>query len=282
MTDGRAVRIEVPAALAARFEEHEDFLEGLGGLEFSSAAAPDGGVSVWVDSADVPAALASLAELGAAGLLTFEEKSTDWVAESAALRKAVFVERYLFDPHDGGLATPSPPGVRRLFLPAVRAFGTGSHESTRLAVRLLLAENLAGARVLDVGCGTGTLAFVAALEGARHVVAFDLDPDAAFATRDQARANAIARVSTFAGPLEALRGTARFDVIVANMIHEEVAPLLAALHSRLAPGGRLLCSGQLVERRGEWETLLRREGFREVRSILESEWLGTAWISSNG
>ena len=99
------------------------------------------------------------------GLSTFEEKSTDWVAESAALRKAVLVERYLFDPHDGDLATAPPPGVRRLFLPAVRAFGTGSHESTRLAVRLLLSEDLRGARVLDVGCGTGTLAFVAALEG---------------------------------------------------------------------------------------------------------------------
>ena len=148
-------------------------------------------------------------------------------------------------------------------------------------MRLLLAEDLRGARVLDVGCGTGTLAFVAALEGARHVVAFDVDPHAAFATREQARANGIPRVSAFAGPLEALRDEARFDVIVANMIHEEIAPLLPALRARLAPGGRLLCSGQLVERRGEWENLLRKEGFRHVRSIQENEWLGTAWISSN-
>ena len=139
-----------------------------------------------------------------------------------------------------------------------------------------------GDRVLDVGCGTGALAFVAALEGARHVVAFDLDPDAAFATREQARANGIPRVSTFAGPLDALLGSGRFDVIVANMIHEEIAPLLPALHARLAPGGRLLCSGQLVERRGEWEELLRRSGFHSVRSLTENEWFGSAWISSNG
>ena len=149
-------------------------------------------------------------------------------------------------------------------------------------MRLLLAENLRGARVLDVGCGTGTLAFVAALEGARQVVAFDVDSLAAFATREQARANAIPHVSAFAGPLDALAPDARFDVIVANMIHEEVAPLLAALRARLAPGGRLLCSGQLVEREGEWEILLRKEGFRNVRALRENEWLGTAWISSNG
>jgi ribosomal protein L11 methyltransferase len=198
------------------------------------------------------------------------------------MRKSVLVNPYLLDPHEGDLATVPPAGVRRLFLPAVRAFGTGSHESTRLALRLLLGESLAGARVLDVGCGTGTLAFVAALEGARHVVAFDVDPDAAFATREQARANAIPRVSAFAGSLDGLAGRARFDVVVANMIHEEIAPLLPAIHARLAPGGRLLCSGQLVERREEWDDLLRKRGFRSVRAIAENEWFGSAWISSNG
>src|ERR1035441_5222717 len=175
----QATRIEVPAKLAARFEEnHGDFLEGLGGLSFSSTVAADGKLLVWVEPRDLEAALTGLAALGACGLSTFEEKSTDWVAESAALRRAVLVDRYLFDPHDADLATAPPPGVRRLFLPAVRAFGTGSHESTRLAVRLLLSEDLRRARVLDAGCGTGTLAFVAALEGARHVVAFDVDPHA--------------------------------------------------------------------------------------------------------
>jgi ribosomal protein L11 methylase PrmA len=279
--DGHAVRIEIPAALAATLEENQDFLEGLGGLEFSAAAAPGGGLNLWVDSADVEEAIAHLAALGASGLLTFKEESIDWVSASAALRTAVLVDRYLFDPHDGALATPAPAGVRRLFLPAVRAFGTGSHESTRLAVRLLLAEDLSGARVLDVGCGTGTLAFVAALEGASRVVAFDLDREAAFATREQALANGVPRVSAFAGPLDALAPGARFGVIAANMIHEETAPLLPALRARLAPGGRLLCSGQLVEREGEWEDLLRKEGFRKVRSLRENEWLGTAWASSN-
>jgi ribosomal protein L11 methylase PrmA len=282
--DGPAVRIEIPAAYAERFVENEgDFLEGLGGLEFSSAAAPDGGLSVWVSSSDLSEALRELEGLGVplSAVFTFEEISTDWVAASAALRTSVLVDRYLFDPHDGDLATPAPPGVRRLHLPAVRAFGTGSHESTRLAVRLLLAEDLRGARVLDVGCGTGTLAFVAALEGAARVVAFDLDREAAFATREQARANAVPRVAAFAGPLEALFPAARFDVIAANMIHEETAPLLAGLHALLAPGGRLLCSGQLAEREWEWEILLRKNGFRKVRSLRENEWLGTAWIPSN-
>jgi ribosomal protein L11 methyltransferase len=281
MADARAVRIEVPAALASMIED-EDFFEGMGDITFSASLAPDGRLFVWTEPSDLTTALARLEALGARGLSTFEEKTTDWVAESAALRRSVIVERYLLDPHDDQRATPEPPGIRRLFLPAVRAFGTGSHESTRLALRLLLSENLADSRVLDVGCGAGTLAFVAALEGARHVVAFDIDRDAAFATREQARANRIPCLATFAGSLGALRRTARFDVVVANMIHEELAPLLPALHARLAPGGRLLCSGQLVERKGEWDDLLRRSGFHSVCSIAENEWFGSVWISSNG
>ena len=283
MTDSRAVRIEIPADLAAMFEEDEKiFFEGMGDISFSSSVTADKRMLVWVEPGSLEAALAGLERLGARNLPTFEEISRDWVAESAAMRKSVLVERYLLDPHEGDLATAPPVGAKRLFLPAVRAFGTGSHESTRLALRLLLGESLAGARVLDIGCGTGTLSFVAALEGASRVVAFDLDRDAAFATREQARANDIPRVSTFAGPLDSLLGSARFDVVVANMIHEEIAPLLPASHARLAPGGRLLCSGQLVERRGEWEELLRKERFRQIRAIRENEWLGTAWVSSNG
>ena len=281
MADGGAVRIEVPAAQASKIDD-EVLFERMGDVVFSSTQRADGDLWIWVERENLESALAALARAGAAGLPTFEEKTIDWIAESAALRKAVLVERYLLDPHDDQLATPAPLGIRRLYLPAIRAFGTGSHESTRLAVRLLLSENLAGTQVLDVGCGTGTLAFVAALEGARHVVAFDLDRDAAFATREQARANRIPRLAAFAGPLEALRRTARFDIVVANMIHEELAPLLPALHARLAPGGRLLCSGQLVERRGEWDDLLRRSGFHSVRSIEENEWFGSAWIFSNG
>lgn len=281
MAEARAIRIEVPPPLRGSLEEI--LFEGLGELQFSSTAAPDGKLLVWVDSRDLPAALASLAALGVppSALSTFEEISTDWVAESAALRRAVLVERYLFDPHDGAMASVPPPGVTRLHLPAVRAFGTGSHESTRLAVRLLLAEDVRDARVLDAGCGTGTLAFVAALEGAARVVAFDLDREAAFATRAQARANRVPRVAGFAGPLEALAAGVRFDVIAANMLHEELAPLLPGLRARLASGGRLLCSGQLAEREEEFEDLLLRSGFRPVRSMRENEWLGTAWVPSN-
>ena len=69
----------------------------------------------------------------------------------------------------------APDGVgsrRRLRLPAERAFGTGSHESTRLALRLLLDAGPAGRTVLDVGTGAGTLALAARAAGARRAIGF--------------------------------------------------------------------------------------------------------------
>ena len=268
------VRVVVPAVQADAVEEN--LFEGFGEIAFSATREPSGDLSVWVEGDDAAEARTILERLGTGALPSLEESPRDWVAEAATLRKSVAVGRYLLDPHDGALATAAAPGQIRLFLPAARAFGTGSHESTRLAIRLLLSEPLAGRRVLDVGCGAGTLAFVAALEGAAWTAAFDLDVDAAVATREHGIDNRIRRIAAFAGPLEAIRQEALFDVIVANMILEEVAPLLAPLRSRLSPGGRLLSSGLLVERRKEWEDLLRGEGYRMVRALTENEWLGTA------
>jgi len=269
-----AVRFEVPAAQADAVEA--GLFEGFGEIAFSAARGARGELLIWVDRDDAAEAAATLARAGLGLLAPFEEAARDWVAESAALRRSVLVGRYLLDPHDGELATAPGPGQTRLWLPAARAFGTGSHESTRLALGLLLREPLSGRSVLDVGCGAGTLAFVAALEGAARVVAFDLDVDAALATREHARANRIPRLATYAGPLEALRPGALFDVVVANMILEEVAPLLPGLRVRLAGGGRLLSSGLLVERQRPWEELLGRNGFRVARRVVENEWLGTA------
>src|SRR5690606_13503033 len=71
----------------------------------------------------------------------------------------------------------APPGSRHVIrLEAKMAFGTGSHESTRIAALLMEKLDLSGRTVLDVGTGTGLLALFAARQGARRIVGFDIDP----------------------------------------------------------------------------------------------------------
>ena len=248
--------------------------ESLSEFQVSWVEDPSG-VRLWSGRDEETAVSAALESAGIEVLGREEEAERDWVAESAALRSAVTVGRYLLDPHDGVRATP-PGGRLRIHLPAARAFGTGSHESTRIAVRLLQQEMVPKTVVLDVGCGAGTLAFVAALEGAARVVAFDLDLDAALATREHARTNSTRGVSAFAGPSEALRPGGRFGLVVANMLQEELSPLLGQIRELLVEGGTLLTSGQLRAREEEWLGVLSSEGFGSFRLAAENEWLGVA------
>jgi ribosomal protein L11 methyltransferase len=248
--------------------------EALSEFQVSWVDGPSG-VRLWSGCDEESAVTAALESAGIEVLERAEEAERDWVAESAALRSPVTVGRYLLDPHDGNRATP--PGCwSRIHLPAARAFGTGSHESTRIAVRLLRQEMVPGTVVLDVGCGAGTLAFVASLEGAARVVAFDLDLDATLATREHARTNRVLGVSAFAGPSSALRPGGRFGLVVANMLQEELSPLLGQIRELLADGGTLLTSGQLRAREEEWLGVLSSEGFGCFRLAVENEWLGVA------
>ena len=248
--------------------------ESLGEFEVSWVEGPSG-IRLWCGRDAEPGVRGALESARIAVLERFEEPGRDWVAESAALRTPVAVGCYLLDPHDGAMAA-SPGSRTRIHLPAARAFGTGSHESTRIAIRLLRQEMVPGTAVLDVGCGAGTLAFVASREGASRVVAFDIDPDAALATREHARTNGIGGVAAFVGPSSALRAEGRFGLAVANMLQEELSPLLGEIRELLAAGGTLLTSGQLRSREDEWLAALSAAGFGDFRLAAENEWLGVA------
>ena len=123
------------------------------------------------------------------------------------------------------------------------AFGTGTHATTALCLEWLDGHALAGRRVLDYGCGSGILALAALRLGADSATAFDTDPQALIATRDNARRNALAdRLSIAAAPA-AIRGP--FDVLLANILAGPLVSLAPALAGHCAPGGTIVLAGLL-------------------------------------
>jgi len=201
------------------------------------------------------------------------------------------------------------PGPARhvIRLEAKMAFGTGSHESTRIAALLLetlpgrpaqgvrpadapsaaapsattssVDAPLSGRSVLDIGAGTGILALYAGLLGAGLIVALDIDPVTGPCLRENQALNPLpaqARFQPFVGILDALRPDAAFDVIVCNMIRTELWPFREELRRRLKPGGHFVVSGQRQEDKPHFLAWQRQSPFRIVAEQSLDAWWGFA------
>ncbi|MFL6203442.1 MAG: 50S ribosomal protein L11 methyltransferase [Thermoanaerobaculia bacterium] len=197
---------------------------------------------------------------------------TDWLAGYRELAQPFPVGRTLFvDPREPEEASPEIPDGRRLLrLPARTAFGIGSHESTSLAVEMLEDADLQGRRVLDVGTGTGILAFASLLLGAAEVVAFDIDPASPFNALVNRRLNRL-HPRLFVGPSLALKTL--FDLELINVIPEEIGPEMPGLVRLLRPGGEAILSGILAERGDEILAGVRSLGLVERERRVAGEWI---------
>lgn len=218
----------------------------------------------------VPAALAAggLRELGVE-----EVPDADWMANwRDQVRPFPVGRRLLLDPREPQGPAADPGRRQVLRVPARTAFGTGSHESTRLVLELLETLDLRGRRVLDVGTGTGVLAFAALLFGARCALGFDLDPAAPLQAVQNARLNRLPGLF-FAGPAAALRPPADFDLALVNVVPEEVGPVLGTIAALLGPGAQAIFSGVLRREGRRFLGELRRHGFRRQRSRRAGEWV---------
>lgn len=137
----------------------------------------------------------------------------------------------------------APPQAEKIIrLDPGMAFGTGTHPTTRMCLRWIAthAQAVAGARVLDYGCGSGILAIGAALHGASTVDAVDIDPAAVTTTRDNAAANG---VTLNAGLPELASG--QYPVVLANILATPLKMLAPLLCGHVAPGGHLVLAGIL-------------------------------------
>ncbi len=166
-------------------------------------------------------------------------------------------------------------GRRLLRLPARTAFGTGSHESTRLTIELLdeLVDELGlvGKRVLDVGTGSGILAFAALLAGAGRVLGIDVDPAAVLTAGQNRRLNRL-WPNLAAGSLAALRPLPVFDLALVNVRPVELGDDLTGLRFMLRPRGIAIFSGLLGAERESGARRLERHGFHCRRWREAGEW----------
>ena len=156
------------------------------------------------------------------------------------------------------------------------AFGTGLHPTTRLCMAALetLADrgDVEGARVLDVGCGSGILAIAALKLGAIEAYGVDTDPIAIESTLANAHRNRLTRrIQARVGSLPSDQPP--FDVVLANLIAGVLVPRAPALHDELRPGGTLLASGIFIDREAEVAAAFEAAGLAIRERSTEGEWV---------
>jgi ribosomal protein L11 methyltransferase len=148
------------------------------------------------------------------------------------------------------IAAEAPPGMAEIVLDPGMAFGTGTHPTTSLCLAALsdLLAARPGARVLDVGTGSGLLAIAAKKLGAGQVAGNDDDPIAVRVARENAALNGV-DLDLNERDVGAQRGP--FDLVLANILANTLVELAPALAAQLAPGGVVLLSGILTPQEEE-------------------------------
>jgi ribosomal protein L11 methyltransferase len=157
------------------------------------------------------------------------------------------------------------------------AFGTGTHETTRLVIRLLEKYIKNGMRVADVGCGSGILAICASKLGANECKAYDIDPVAVKVAneniKDSGQSNVTCEVSDL---LRQVDKSKPYDVICANIVADIIIRMMPDVGAFMNNDSVILASGIIIERSEDVISAFDAHGFKVVERIDENGWCALA------
>ena len=170
-----------------------------------------------------------------------------------------------YEAKEGEMVVRMDPGM---------AFGTGSHETTRLVIGLLEKYINGGERVLDVGTGSGILAICASKLGAEKCRAYDIDPVAVKVARENIKDSGLTNISCDQSDLLRQVDTAEggYDVICANIVADIIIRMTPDVAKYMNDGAVILASGIIVERSEDVINCFEQNGFKIVDRAEENGW----------
>ncbi|MBC8321813.1 MAG: 50S ribosomal protein L11 methyltransferase [Bacteroidetes bacterium] len=153
------------------------------------------------------------------------------------------------------------------------AFGTAHHHTTSLMLELILENNFNSKKVLDIGCGTGVLAIMASMKGAKTVTAIDIDKWSYENTLENAKINNINNITAIEGGAESLSETDNYDVILANINKNILLRDMKNYAHALAENGYIYLSGFYVNDLSDIEVEAGKYGLKIVNNLENNNWV---------
>ena len=212
-------------------------------------------------------ALGIKVDIGAEGMCE-EDWSESWKQyyKPIPLGKVTIVPAWEeYTPAEGEVIVRMDPGM---------AFGTGTHETTRLVMKMMQDEIVGGERVLDVGTGSGILSICASKLGAKECFAYDIDPVAVTVARENAERDGCTNITV--GVSDLLKGVnkdCQYDFAVANIVAEIIIRMLPDIGAYLKDGAPLILSGIISMYRDDVIREAARCGYTLVREERENDWV---------
>lgn len=186
------------------------------------------------------------------------------VSDNLVIYDAKHTDREMFAGDDG---------VMRIFIEARNAFGTGTHQTTRMILRRLLAMDVQGKGVLDCGCGTGILGITASLLGANPVLGYDIDEWSADNAQHNAALNGVENMSVMLGDASVLNNVAEcFDVVIANINRNILIADMSAFRAHMKQGAQLILSGFYEADVPMIEAAAKEHGLSLCDVVTDEEW----------
>lgn len=173
-----------------------------------------------------------------------------------------------YEPAENEIVVTMDPGM---------AFGTGSHETTRLVIGLLEKYTKEGCRMLDVGCGSGILAICASKLGAGECFAYDIDPTAVRVANENVEKSGITNVKC--GVADLLRGVDEsrpYDLITANIVADIIIRMASDVGKLMHENTVLLVSGIILGRSEDVVEALEANGLKITERVVDNDWCAMA------
>ena len=224
--------------------------------------------------------LRAFCEIGEGSIAVDETEDIDWINNWKQYFHQFYIDDLLVIPSWEEVKSEDA-GKRVLHIDPGTAFGTGMHETTQLCIRQLKKYITPQTELLDVGTGSGILAILSLMYGARHAVGTDLDPCSVDAVEENRKNNHILpeqfemKIGNLITEKEVQDwvGYEKYDIVVANILADVLVALTPVIVGQLKPGGIYITSGIIDDKEQTVTDAVQQAGLKLLEVTRQGEWV---------